>query len=204
MSTTPPAASYTIHASLKEYTRRLGPGRIILAIAISLIILVRFGLLAWIVSVIGIALFITIILLLLSKRQLTVTKDGIIYRSFIGRRYTLSFDQLEGVKVFVNYFEPTFGITPRVSIAQKTGKAPIILVGLFWALEDMEQMLTLLKKQKVSVEYYDDTVTYSLIRGQFPSHTTYVERHPAVVATIVVIVIIVAAVLFFTVSVFNR
>lgn len=204
MSTTTPTTPYTIHASLKDYTRRLGPGRIILAIAISLIILVRFGLFAWIISVIGIALLITLILFLLSKRQLAVTKDGIVYRSFIGRRYTLSFDQLEGVKVFVNYFEPTFGITPRVSIAQKTGKAPIILVGLFWALEDMEQMLTLLKEKKVPVEYYDDTVTYSLIRGQFPSHTTYVERHPVVIATIVVIAIIAAAVLFFTISALNR
>lgn len=72
------------------------------------------------------------------------------------------------------------------------------------ALEDMENILTLLKKQKVPVEYYEDTVTYSHIRGQFPSHTTYVERHPVLLTFIVIGVIVAAAVLFVAISALNR
>ena len=76
-----PPLPYTIKATLVEYRRRLGVWRIVLAIALTFIIYLRFGFTAWLISVAVIAVIIGGILWFLGRRSLIMTPDGIEYEN---------------------------------------------------------------------------------------------------------------------------
>jgi len=188
-----PALPYSFKSNLTEYRKRLGVGRIALAFVLTFIFWLRFGPVVWILSVIGLTILIVGILYLLSLRRATITPEGISYRGGLGRTRTVRFDEIEGTKVFLGYYEPSFGLAPRVVVAQKNG-TPIVFSGLSWVPEDLDKLLAVLKDKNVTIEYYEDVVTYAMIAKQFPTYTTYVERHPFVVATWSVIGILIVCV----------
>jgi len=188
-----PALPYTFKANLSEYRRRMGVMRIILAFIISLALYFRFGLIVWIISVICITFFLIVLFYLLSTRTITLKSDSLVYRNGLGKRRTVLFESIESAKVFLNYYEPTFGIFPRISIGMKKG-APISIVSTFWTLVDMERTLVVLKDKKVLVEYYEEPVSYPALAKQFPSYVTYIERHPIQLTFIILGVILVIAV----------
>ena len=194
-----PALPYTIKANLHEYGRRVGIWRILLALALTVFFFYKFGFVGWLLSVAGIAVLLGSILWFLSHRSLEITQGQLAPKNALGKVRTVRFDEIEGVKVFVNYYEPTFGVAPRVTIGLKKGE-PISLYALYWPIEELDKLLAVLRDAKVHTEYYADPATYTMIAAQFPTYATYIERHPwkiawAVVGIILVIAIIIAAVL---------
>lgn len=186
-----PALPYVLHANLKEYGRRLGIWRIVLALALTSFFYFRFGLIVWILSVAGIAFLIGGILFVLSKRSLTVSETGVEFKNAFGRRRFVGFGEIEAVKVFVNYYEPSFGMIPRVSIGIKGNQSPIVLVGMYWPTDELDKLLAVIRDKKVATDYYPEPATYGDIATQFPSYATYIERHPARVAAIVVPIVVI-------------
>lgn len=189
-----PALPYTIKANLVEYRRRIGLWRVILSFALTFLFFVKFGFVVWLLSVIGLTVLIAVILWRLGRRSIIISPDGIEYVNGIGRRTKMTFSDIEGAKVFINYYEPSFGVVPRVSIGRKSGKSPISLMGLFWPAIELDKLIAVLNDKKVKVEYYEDVANYGMIAKQFPAYATYVERHPYKLATIIVIAILVAIV----------
>lgn len=185
-----PTLPYTLHANLKEYRRRLGIGRILLALALTAFFYFRFGLLVWILSVIGLTLVIVAILVILSKRTVTVSQEGVEFKNAFGKRRSVQFSEIEGVKVFVNYYEPSFGMIPRVSIAVRGDKPPIVLVGMYWPVDELDKLLAVLRDKKVQTDYYADPATYSVIAKEFPNYATYMERHLGRVVMIILPIIL--------------
>ena len=191
-----PPLPYTIKATLVEYRRRLGVWRIVLAIALTFIIYLRFGFTAWLISVAVIAVIIGGILWFLGRRSLIMTPGGIEYENCFGKRTKIAYSDIDGVKVFANYYETSFGVVPRISIGRKSGKSPLTLSGLYWQAAELDKVIAVLKDKKVEAEYYEDLVNYAMIAKQFPAYATYVERHPYKLATIIVIGILVLVTIF--------
>lgn len=192
-----PPLPYMLRANLHEYLRRLGLWRIFLGLGLTVIFFFKLGFLGWLLSVVGITLIIVIILWFLGKRTLEVTSSELIYRNALGKARTVAFTEIEGVKVFVNYYEPTFGVAPRVSIGLKKGE-PLSLYALYWPIDDLDKLLAVLRDKSIDTEYYADPATYAMIAQQFPKYATLIERHPwriawAVVFGIVVVVTVLVA-----------
>jgi len=187
-----PPLPYTIKANLREYGRRLGAWRIILALGLTVLFYYKLGFVGWLISVAGIALLVWIILWFLGNRSLEITSSELIARNALGKARKVQFNEIEGVKVFVNYYEPTFGVAPRVSIGLIKGE-PISLYALYWPIDELDKLLAVLRDKHVSTEYYADPATYTMIAAQFPKYATLIERHPwriawAVVGAIVAVV----------------
>ncbi|OJU88121.1 hypothetical protein BGO17_04080 [Candidatus Saccharibacteria bacterium 49-20] len=187
-----PPLPYMLRANLREYRKRLGLWRILLALGLTVLFFFKLGFLGWLLSVAGIALIIVIILWFLGKRTLEVTSSELVYRSALGKARNVAYTDIEGVKVFVNYYEPTFGVAPRVTIGLKKGE-PLSLYALYWPIDDLDKLLAVLRDKSVPTEYYADPATYAMIAQQFPKYATLIERHPwriawAIVGAIVVIV----------------
>ncbi len=190
-----PALPYIIHANLREYGRRIGVWRIVLALGLTTFFFYRFGVIGWIVSVAGITFLISAILWFLAHRSVEIKSGQITVKNALGKLRTVTFTEIEEVKVFVNYYEPTFGVAPRITIAVRQGE-PVSLYSLYWPVDELDKLLAVLRDAKVKTEYYADAATYTMIAKQFPTHATYLERHPWKIAWIVtgVIVAIVVAI----------
>lgn len=172
-----PALPYTLKANLQEYRRRLGVWRILLALGITVFFFYKFGFIGWLISVVAIGALIGIILWFLVRRSLEITQGELAYKNAFGKIRKIRFSDIEGVKVFVNYYEPAFGVAPRVSIAPVQGE-PISLYSLYWPIDELDKLLAVLRDAKINTEYYADVASYSMISAQFPKYATYVERHP--------------------------
>lgn len=190
-----PALPYSFKANLSEYRKRFGMWRIGLAFLLTLIILVRFGFVPWLISIAAVALLIGAILFVMVSRRVTIHSDAIEYQGLFWRTKKLRFDEIEDAKVFINHHDAGFGVAPRVSIAQKGG-SPIVLNGIYWSVEELDKLLAVLAQKNIKTDYYEDVANYAAIAQQFPNHAMYYERKPALVAviTLVVIVVIVAAI----------
>lgn len=192
-----PALPYSFKANLKTYWQRLGAMRIVIAFAISFIFWYRFGFTVWVFSVIGLAILIWVLLFLISSRRVTLRPDGIDYRGWYGKVRHLQYDQIEGVKVFLQYLEPGFGITPRIAIAVKGG-TPINFTMTYWSPEDLDKMLAVFAEKNIPTEYFQDIATNKAIAQQFPAYAEYAERHPGAVVAIslAAIILLVIAITF--------
>lgn len=185
-----PTLPYEFKASLGEYRKRLGVARIVLAFALTLIFWFRFGPIVWIISVIGIAALIMVILYFLAARRLTMNADSLVFTGSFGKKRTVRYDELEGAKVFINYIEAGFGVTPRVAIAVKGGE-PLVFSGLFWSVDELDKLLAVLRDKNVPTEYYADMATVQAVGKQFPAYATYAEKHTVLLATLITVGIII-------------
>jgi hypothetical protein len=186
----PSALPYTFKANLAEYRRRLGIWRFILAFGLTFIIFLRFGVLAWALTVVLITAVILTVMYLLSRRSLTLTKTHIEFTNSFGKVKKLEYHDIQSFRIFVNYVEPSFGLTPRIIIA--TDKRPFVsLVGMYWNLEDLDRLLSTIKDKKIDTEYFEDFAYSAQIAKQFPHSVPVYERHPYWIAFGIVILLLV-------------
>ncbi|MGH7218288.1 MAG: hypothetical protein ACREGE_02500, partial [Candidatus Microsaccharimonas sp.] len=181
-----PTLPHTLEANLKQYFRKLGAWRIVLALALTALLYLRFGLLVWILSVVGLAAIIGIILFFLARRRLMATDTGLEYTNPFGRVRKITYGEIETAKVFVNFYEPSFGAMPRVSIGMQADVSPIVLSGMYWPLEGLDALLAILNDKKVVVESTAEVVMIKHITTYFPKYATYAERHTIMLATLIV------------------
>lgn len=187
-----PALPYTLKANLKQYFRKLGAWRIILALALTLILYFRFGLLVWVISIVAIVVIVGLTLFFLARRRLKVTKTGLEYTNPFGRVRKVTYSEIETAKVFVNFYEPSFGAMPRVSIGMQADVPPIVLSGMYWPLEGLDMLLAVFNDKKVVIESTADVVMMKHIITYFPKYVTYAERHTVLLATLIVLGILAA------------
>lgn len=196
MSALPPLP-YTFQANLSLYRKRLGVVRIIIAAGITLVLFYKYGLVFWLGSVVGLTILIVAILAVFARRSVTIHSDRLAYKTLFKTR-TIHFEDIEGVKVFVNYYEASFGSFPRLTIGMKNNATsakiidPLTFVALYWRPEDMDMLIEVFKNKKITVEYYEDPVPYGVIAKQFPSYTSNIERHPIRIALITTAIVFVA------------
>ena len=194
-----PALPYTIHANLSSYRKRLGVLPIILAVLVLVIFGARFGFVGLAIMAVGVALLIFVILRILGGRTLTVTSEGLERATpFFGTR-RVAFGDIDGVKVFINYVEGTFGAVPRVGVAVKNA-GPITLNGLYWPAEELDKLLAIFRAHTINADYYAEPANYNMIAKQFPAYASGFERHPWLIAwgvVIGIVVVVTAAVLIF-------
>lgn len=195
-----PPLPFTANANLTEYRRRLGVWRIILAFALTFFFFYKLGFVGWLLSVVAITAILITILMFFKKRSITLTETGIEYRRLLAKPRLISYEEIESVKVFLYFYEASFGTAPKAVFGLKSKQSPISLYALYWSPEDIDKILAILKDKKVLVEYYEDIATYTVIAQQFPSYATYIEKHPvkiAVFATIGIIVAITLGIIIF-------
>lgn len=198
-----PTLPYTFKAHLGEYRKRLGAGRILLALGLTSIFAFRFGVLVWILSVIGIAAVIWGVMYLLSTRTITLSSDSIVYRNGFGKQRTIRLSEIEGVKAFLGYIEASFGIAPRIVVGVKGDAAPLILSALYWKPDDLDIVLAYATEKSLETISYPDPVSYPAIAKEFPSYASYIERHTGLVAIIAVVAILIVVVAIALLITFN-
>jgi hypothetical protein len=199
---TVPSIPFTAKGTPKGYLKRLGIARPVLAFAFSLVLWWRFDFMLWIVTIALLIVGIVVGVSLFNYRRLAVDEAGIEYRGYFGKKTRYNFSDIESAKVFLQFFDFSFGLAPRLSIAKKGAETQgISLNALYWDIEDLQRIALLLEEKGVTTEYYGDPVAYGDIAALFPSYATYVERHivrVAVITSIVTIVGIVAIAAFMT------
>lgn len=195
-----PTLPFEMKANLVEYRRRLGVARFVLALGLTFVFYAKFGVVVWILSVIGLAGLIILILFLLSRRKVIASNTGITYINGLGMKRTALYSQIADSRVFINYIEPGFGVVVRVIIGTTDKKPLVSLTSLFWKLEDVDLLIAALSKQGKTFEYFEDMAQSAAIAKQFPESVATYEKHPVLIATLIVIAIVavvVAAVLLF-------
>lgn len=185
----PPTLPYTFKATLSGYRKRLGVWRVVLALALTGFFFYKFGLLGWLVSIGAITIFIVGILFFTVNKSITLYENKLVYKNAWGKKRAVLYRDVEAVKVFLAYYDPSFGVSPRAIIGVK-GSTPLSLNTLFWPLEECDKMLRVLTAHEASTEYYEDVVTSTTIAQQFPTYASYVERHPGRVVAIILAVLI--------------
>ena len=184
-----PALPFTVKADTKQYLKSLGPARILLALGITIVFWVRLGLLGWLISVIIIAALITLIIFMLTRREITVNSDGVHFKNSFGITKSTKFDEIEAVQILDNYVDPGFGAMPRIMVAKKSGGVAFSIIGIFWPYEGMTQLLSALRSKKVPLNFYIDQIQSAQVAKEFPELVPFYERHPYWVAAISVVVI---------------
>jgi len=187
-----PALPFTLRADAKQYIKSLGVTRITLALLITIVFWVRLGPLGWLISVVSTAALITLIIFLLTRREITVNNEGVHYKTSFGLTKSARFDEIQSVEVLDNYIDPGFGVMPRIFVTKKSGGSLFSLIGIFWPYEGMTQLLSSLKDNKVTLNFYIDQIQSAAVAKEFPNLVPYYERHPYWVAAIAVVVIFAA------------
>ncbi|MDB5163231.1 MAG: hypothetical protein JWO54_152 [Candidatus Saccharibacteria bacterium] len=186
-----PTLPFTSKASFSQYKTKIGTGRVILALIVSLFFWFKFGPVVWIVSVLGLAVVIGIFIYLATHRSVTVDQNGVRYKGMFGKTTSINFDEIETVKSFPFYMEAGFGILPRIIIAKKAGGYFVNLTGMFYTDESIFNLLSALRSKNVTLEFYEDTVDYSTIAKQFPQLVASYERNPIGLGVVLALVIVV-------------
>ena len=195
-----PTLPFTVEADAKQYIKSLGALRIILALLITLVFWVRLGPLGWLISVVSIAAIITLIIFLLTRREITVNNEGVHYKTSFGITKSTKFSEIEAVQILDNYVDPGFGAMPRIMVAKKSGGAAFSMIGIFWPYEGMTQLLSALRSKKVTLNFYIDQIQSVQVAKEFPKLVPFYERHPywiAAISVVVIFALITAGVLLF-------
>jgi hypothetical protein len=187
-----PALPFTVKANAKQYVKSLGATRLILALGITIIFWVRLGPLGWLISVVSIAALITLIIFLLTRREITVNNEGVHFKNSFGVTKSTKFEEIESAQILDNYFDPGFGAMPRILVGRKSGGVAFSIIGIFWPYEGMTQLLSALKEKKVTLNFYIDQIQSTQVAKEFPTLVPFYERHPYWVAMISVVVIFAA------------
>jgi|GEM_PF-3552717 len=187
-----PALPFTVKANAKQYIKSLGMTRIILALGITVVFWVRLGPLGWLISVVSIAALISLIILLLTRRSITVNSEGVHYKTSFGFKKSVKFDEIEAAEIFDNYTDPGFGVMPRIILSKKSGGSLFSIIGIFWPYEGMTSILSALRSKKVPLNFYIDPVQSAQVAKEFPKLVPFYEGHPYWVAAISVVVIFAA------------
>lgn len=187
-----PTSPLKITGQLSRYYRGLGVFRPLLAIGISAIIWVRFGFVAWLITVIALILGAVLVISLLSRRSIVADEKSIRYRSMFGKTTEIAYTDVESIKFFLNFVDANAGQATRLGVASKTSDKPITVQSFYWRKEDLESLAVFLEKHTgVKVECYNDFLTYQNIVYYFPKHATYIELHPGKIVLIALPILLV-------------
>lgn len=191
-----PPLPFTMKANLKEYRRRVGVVRIVIAAALTMLIWLRFGYIAGAISTVVIVATIIITLSLLYRRSLVVSDESLTLKTPFGRHKTLAWSDLGKVHIFAQYLDEGFGIMPRVIVSDKNGNGFVSFTSLYWNVDDLNLLLATFKKRNIEVEWYADLARSVAIRKTLPKLLPYYERHPFVIAFGIVGLLLVAITIF--------
>lgn len=184
----PPQPPFFLRGNLTEYRRRLGTKRLSLGFTLTLYFLYKFGFVGWLISIAVLVAIISLILLLMISRSIRAEDSTMSYRRIFKSRRTISYDEIESVKVFENFNEFAFSGAQKVIIGFKQKSWPIKMYEYYWLKTDVEKLLALFKQKNVSIEYYDQPVTAAVIAKQFPRYASFSELHARLVITITIVV----------------
>lgn len=195
-----PLLPFTLKVDASLYRKSIGPGRIILALAISSIFWFKYGPLFWLFTVLGIAALIAGTVYMLSRRSITVDNQGVHFKTSYGLTKSAKFDEIQSVEVFNNYSDVSFGDMPRIIAAKKSGGYLFSIIGLFWPHEGMATLLSSFQDNKVALNFHNDIVQSSDIAKEFPKLVPFYEKYPylaAGVGLVVAVAAIIAGILIF-------
>ena len=192
---------FIVKGNMREYRKRLGLVRPIIAALIPFYLFFRFGFETWLFTVIFLVALISLGVFLIRRRQLEFTETGIIYRDVLNRKTSVAYSEIESAKLFSKFFDAAFGETVRLTIADKAHKKLISLQAFYFNREDILKASALLQAKNVTVEKIEADLSYRDVANQYPAYATYIERKTglvAVVASIVVVVLVVVVALLIT------
>lgn len=175
-----------IRPDLRDYRKRLGWFRVVLAIGLTFIVFYAKGFEAWLITVFGVGIILAAYFVYLKRRSLMIEDGQLIYTNAFGKKRTLSLPDIESVRVYLAYIEPSFGYAPRVIISGKQTGYFMSLISLYWNSKDIDALVEYFKEQSVNVEYFDQPTVSRMIAQQFPDSVPYYEKHPVRIALAIV------------------
>lgn len=170
--------------NFKAYLARLGAGRFILA---AIIIAGYFFLRpsqGWFV-LIGVAIGLGLAFYHITQRKILLSDAEIVASGGLLRRRAIARTSL-AAHYFPHYKETNFGIFERLLLRDTQTGAKISINGLYWGLEELAEIRTLIKR-KNEIIVYNEPITNTELAKKFPYYLGYIERRPYVSAGLIVL-----------------
>lgn len=202
-----PKLPFAISATLADRYRRVFTiPRILIILGLTLYFFYKFGFIGWLISIAGIAIIVTTMLLIMIKRSVVMNETSIVYRRFLSTKRTLRYEEIESVVVFMNFSEAAFGWAQKVVIGLISGKAPISLYQYYWDDSEVQKVLAVFKEKGVEIKYHKEVVTSLSIAQEYPKHASYSERNPkrTVIITTIATLFAIAGIIALTVVIWQH
>lgn len=182
----------TIQVNVKQYLRRLGVPRFILAAVLLGFVGVYADpitagiIIGSVVVILGISFF------HISRLKVEVTTTHIRRFGGLAKSKTIQLTNLAPVLGFLQYVEPGFGVYPRIILRDTTTRTIISLQALYWGLEDIQRLAAVVEALGKEAQYYEGLATSAMIAKQFPDYLPLHERRPYALAFGIVGILMIA------------
>lgn len=172
-----PALPVTVRADLTRYRQQFGISRILVLAGVIAFGFFAFGVEAALICVVVASALLVVGFVGVKSSRIVFTRSGVKYRNWYGRTVTLGRDETEGVIVFTDFYDVSFGQVPRVSIARLASKSSISLNGLYWPADQLMNGVSAMHDNGISVKQCDDRLNFIDVAKKFPKHSTFLERN---------------------------
>ncbi|WP_155807404.1 hypothetical protein [Brevibacterium sp. VCM10] len=172
-----PAVPLTVPADLTRYRQKFGALRILVLAGLIAVAFFSFGVETVLVCIVVAFVFVVAGLIGMKSSRIVFTGSGVEYRNWYGRSITLGRDDIEGVIVFTDFHDASFGRALRISIARRAFKSAISLNGLYWPADQLLGGVSVMEDHGISVKQCDDRLNFVEVAKRFPKHSTFLERN---------------------------
>lgn len=172
-----PAVPLTVSADLTRYRQKFGASRILVLAGVIAFGFFSLGVETALICILAASVLLVVGFIGVKSSRIVFTGSGVEYRNWYGRTIALGRDDIEGVIVFTDFYDVTFGQVPRVSIARLASKSAISLNGLYWPADQLMSGVSAMDDYGISVKQCDDRVKFIDVAKKFPKHSTFLERN---------------------------
>lgn len=183
-----PAGEVTVKPSMAQYRRFVGSGPIA-AVALVAILYFRFGVVAMVVGLVVAVVALGGTLLYIQRTALRIDPVSVHYRHLVGARRFARADV--GAIVLAPYQASAQDrrVLLTLLLRDRAGRKLLRLASSMWAPDDLERIAY---SFGVAPRIHDELLTPKTLEAHHPGSTTWVERHPMLLALLIVVGIIVA------------
>lgn len=172
-----PSAPFTVSADLTVYRQRFGIVRILVLVGVIAFGFFWLGVATTLICLVVASALLAAGFIGIKNSRIVFTGSGVEYHNWYGRTVTLGRDDIEGVIVFSDFYDVTFGLIPRISIARLRSKASISLNGLYWPVDQLMSGVSVMDDNGISVKQCNDRLDFIGVAKKFPKHSTFLERN---------------------------
>lgn len=172
-----PSAPFTVRADLTGYRQRFGFLRILVLVGVIVFGFFWLGVETALICLVVAAVLLTAGFIGIKSSRIVFTGPNVEYRNWYGRTVTLKRDDIEGVIVFTAFYDVSFGLVPRISIARRASKSSISLNGLYWPVDQLISGVSVMDDNGISVKQCGKRLNFVGVAKEFAKHSTFLERN---------------------------
>lgn len=172
-----PSVPFAVSADLTRYRQRFGILRFLVLVGVIAFGFFWLGVGTALICIVVASALLAAGFIGIKSSRIVFTGSGVEYRNWYGRTVKLGRDDIEGVIVFADFYDVSFGLIPRISIARLTSKSSISLNGLYWPADQLMSGISVMDDNGISVKQCNERLSFVDVAKKFPKHSTFLERN---------------------------